>query len=116
LHTALAIGQMDSSQVLGPSVSSAGSLGREGLAGQQQVPVEEVGPMDEHIIEIDQIEDGRLVLIVPSLRLIVIGRTLEEARAWASSAIACRGLSASQRAEPSAGTDEVSRSPSSQAA
>ena len=72
--------------------------------------------MDEHIIEIDQIEDGRVVLVVPSLRLIVIGRTLEEARAWASSAIGCRGLPATQRTEPSAGTDEVTRSPNSHAA
>ena len=48
--------------------------------------------MDEHIIEIDQIEDGRVVLVIPSLRLIVMGRTLEEARAWARSAIAYRGV------------------------
>jgi hypothetical protein len=72
--------------------------------------------MDEHIVEIDQIEDGHVVLVVPSLRLIVIGRTLEEARAWASSAIGSRGLSASQRTALSAEVDEVSRSPSSHAA
>jgi hypothetical protein len=72
--------------------------------------------MDEHIIQIDQIEDGRVVLVVPSLRLIVIGRTLEEARAWASSAIRCRGLPASQRTEPPVSTDEVTRTPSSHAA
>ena len=48
--------------------------------------------MDEHIIDIDQIEAGHVVLVVPSLRLIVIGRTLDEARAWARSAIAHRGL------------------------
>jgi hypothetical protein len=39
--------------------------------------------MDEHIIEIDEIEDSHVVLVVLSLRLMVIGRTLEEARAWA---------------------------------
>lgn len=72
--------------------------------------------MDEHIIEIDQIEDGRVVLVVPSRRLIVIGRTLEEARAWANSAMGCRGLPASQRTEPSVSTDEVTRSSSSHAA
>jgi hypothetical protein len=54
--------------------------------------------MDEHIIEIDQIEGCHVVLVVPSLRLIVMGRTLEEARTWARSAIGWRGLSAGQRA------------------
>jgi hypothetical protein len=68
------------------------------------------------IIEIDQIEDGHVVLVVSSLRLIVMGRTLEEARAWARSAIAHRGLPTTQHAEPSPGTDEVTRSPSSNAA
>ena len=72
--------------------------------------------MDEHIIEIDQIEDGHVVLVVPSLRLIVIGRTLEEARAWARSAIGWRGLVSSQRAETSAGTDAITAPPSSNAA
>lgn len=72
--------------------------------------------MNEEIIEIDQIEDGDIVLAMPSLRLIVIGRTIEEARAWARSAIAHRGLSTTQPAEPSSGTDDVTRSPSSNAA
>ena len=72
--------------------------------------------MDEHMVEIDQIEDGHVVLVVPSLRLIVMGRTLEEARAWARSAIGWRGLVASQRAEPSAGTDAMTAAPSSNAA
>ncbi len=72
--------------------------------------------MDEDIIEIDQIEDGHVVLVVPSLRLIVMGRTLEEARAWARSAIGWRGLAASQRAEPSVGTDAMTAPPSSSAA
>ncbi len=49
--------------------------------------LEEVGIMDEHIIEIDQIENGHVALVVPSLQLMVMGRTLEEARAWARSAI-----------------------------
>jgi hypothetical protein len=51
-----------------------------------------MGLMNEDIIEINQIEDGHVVLAIPSLRLIVIGRTLEEARAWARSAMAHRGL------------------------
>ena len=72
--------------------------------------------MDEYSIEIDQIEDGHIVLAIPSLRMIVIGRTVEEARAWARSAITYRGLSASPRTEPSSGTDEAARPPSSNAA
>ena len=72
--------------------------------------------MDEHIIEIDQIEDGRVVLVVPSLRLMVMGRTLEEARAWARSALGWRSLVASQRAQPSAETDASTAAPSSNAA
>jgi hypothetical protein len=72
--------------------------------------------MNEETIEIDQIEDGHVVLAVPSLRLIVMGRTLEEARAWARAAIAHRGLATTQPAERSPGTDEVTRSPSSNAA
>jgi hypothetical protein len=72
--------------------------------------------MDEHIIEIDQIEDGHVVLAIPSLRLIVMGRTIEEARAWARSAIAHRGFPTTQRAEPSAGMNEGTRPPSPNAA
>jgi len=114
LQTALAIGQRDSSQVLGPSLSSVGSLGMNFIR-RAAVDGKVGAPMDEHIIEIGQIENGRVVLVVSSLRLIVMCRTLEAARAWASSAIAC-GLPASQRTEPSASTDEVTRSPSSHAA
>ena len=72
--------------------------------------------MDEHIIEIDQIEDGHVVLVVPSLRLIVMGRTLEEARAWARSAIGWRGLAASRHAEPSPRTDAMTPAPNANAA
>jgi hypothetical protein len=113
LQIGLAIGQRDSGQVPGPSVSSAGSLSSE---EQRQWTVKEAGLMDEHIIEIDQIEDGHVVLVVPSLRLIVMGRTLEEARAWARSAIGYRGLLTVQREEPLTATNEVTRPPSSNAA
>ena len=41
--------------------------------------------MDEHISEIDQIEDGHVVLVVPSLRLMVMGRALADPRACALS-------------------------------
>ncbi len=100
----------------GPSVSSARSLSDLLIWRQQQVALEEVRIMDEHIIEIDQIEHGRVVLVVPSLRLIVMGRTFEEARAWARSAIGWRGLIASQCAEASARTDAMTAAPSSNAA
>jgi hypothetical protein len=53
--------------------------------------------------QLSQIEDGHVVRVVPSPRLVVIGRTLEEARAWARSAIGRRGVGTSQRAEPSGG-------------
>jgi hypothetical protein len=76
----------------------------------------QVGLMNEDIIEIDQIDDGHVVLAIPSLRVIVIGRTLEEARAWARSAMAYRGVSTSQRMEPSAATDETVQPLSSNAA
>ena len=72
--------------------------------------------MDEQIIEIDQIEDGHVVLVIPSLRLIVMGRTLEEARAWARSAIGYHGLGTGQRAELSPQMDELARPASSNAA
>ena len=72
--------------------------------------------MDEHVIEIDQIEDGHIVLVVPSLRLIVMGRTLEEARAWAKSAIASRGLPTGPRQEHSAPMNEITRLSSANAA
>jgi hypothetical protein len=57
--------------------------------------------MEEHIIEIDQIEDGHVVLVIPSLRLIVMGRTLEEARAWARGAIGGRALANGQSGDVS---------------
>ena len=103
-----AIGRKDGSHVPRPSVSSAGSpSGEEVIGRQRQLTVREALLMDGHIIEIDHIEDGHVVLAVPSLRLIVLGRTLEEAQAWAKSAIGYRGLPARQLAEPSAGTDEA---------
>ncbi len=71
---------------------------------------------DTHAAATDQIEDGRVVLVVPSLRLIVMGRTLEEARAWARSAIGYRGLLTVRREVPMTGTNEVTRPPNSNAA
>jgi hypothetical protein len=116
LQIGLAIAQRDGSQLPAPSTSSAGSLSGEVIRRQQQLTVREVGLMNEHIIKIDQIEDGQVVLAIPSLRVIVIGRTLEEARAWATSSIAYRGPSRSQRAVPSAATEEAVQPPASNAA
>ncbi len=45
--------------------------------------LEEVRIVDEDIIEIDQLEDGGALLVVPSLRLILMGRTRWETRTWA---------------------------------
>ena len=72
--------------------------------------------MDECIIEIDQLEDGHVVLAIPSLRLIVIGRTLDEARVRARSAIAYRGLSTDPAPELSVPAEQKRQSPSSNAA
>jgi hypothetical protein len=112
LQIGLAIGQRDGSQVPGSSVSSAGSLSGEEAIGRSSADSKGGSLMDELIIEIDQIEDGHVALAVPTLRLIVMGRTLEEARAWARSAIGYRGLPAGQRAEPLAATDEATLPPS----
>jgi hypothetical protein len=46
--------------------------------------------MDDDGIEIEQLPDDRVVLLVRALRLLVFGRTLEEARTWATAAIAFR--------------------------
>ena len=73
--------------------------------------------MDEYITEIDQVEDGHVVLAIPSLRLVVMGRTLDEARARARQAIAYRVVTPSQQVEPTPGAqaDEL-QPPSSNAA
>jgi hypothetical protein len=72
--------------------------------------------MGECIIEIDQLEDGHVVLAIPSLRFIVMGRTLDEAHAWARSAIAYRGLSLDPHPVASMPVEEMPRPPSSNAA
>ena len=74
--------------------------------------------MHENVIEIEieEIEDGHVVLAIPSLRPIVMGSTLEEARAWARSAIAYRGLATNQCAELCSATDVGASLPSSNAA
>ncbi|MBV8715888.1 MAG: hypothetical protein JOZ65_12570 [Chloroflexi bacterium] len=72
--------------------------------------------MNDHVVEIDQIENGRVVLTIPSLRVIVIGRTLEEARAWTRSALAYRGVSTCQCIDAPATKIETARPTNSNAA
>jgi hypothetical protein len=65
------------------------------------------------MIEIDQLEDGHVVLAIRSIRLIVMGRTLDEARTWARLAIAYRGLSLDPHLELSMAAEEMLRPPNS---
>ncbi len=60
--------------------------------------------MDDDTIEIDQLEPGHVVLAIPARHLIVIGRTLEEARAWARSALASGTLDHGPARREQAGT------------
>ena len=46
--------------------------------------------LDEYDVEVDQRDRERVVLAAPALRLIVFGRTLVEAEAWARAAITFR--------------------------
>ena len=72
--------------------------------------------MDECIIEVDQLEDRHVVRAFTSPRLIVMGRTLDEARACSRSANAYRALSLDQHPELSGPAEQKRRSPSSNAA
>jgi hypothetical protein len=64
--------------------------------------------VDEDIIEIDQLEPGHVVLVIPARRLIVIGRTLEEARDWARAVVEGRGSEAAGPAHSEYPLSEVS--------
>ena len=46
--------------------------------------------LDAYDVEVEQLDDERVVLAIPVLRLIVLGRTLDEAQGWACAAIAFR--------------------------
>jgi hypothetical protein len=59
-------------------------------------------------VEVEQRYDESVGLTVPALRLIVMGRTLEEAEAWARAAIAFGGSRAGQ---PSLGSTSASQRP-----
>ena len=66
--------------------------------------------LDGYDVEVDQHDRERVVLAVPALRLIVFGRTLDEAEAWARAAITFReshfGHSASRAPGPEADVAE----------
>jgi hypothetical protein len=52
--------------------------------------------LDEYNAEIDEIDRDHVVLVVRALRLIVLGRTLDEAQQLAGAAIASRRPEGSQ--------------------
>jgi hypothetical protein len=56
--------------------------------------------MEGYIVEIDQVADGRVVLAVPGLRLLVLGLSMDEALARASAAIAFRLQETGRQPEP----------------
>jgi hypothetical protein len=55
--------------------------------------------LDDYLVEIDESDQRRVVLAVPALHLVVMGRTLHEARALAEAAVAFR------RQEPGHGVE-----------
>ena len=56
--------------------------------------------MDSYIVEIDQGADGRIVVAIPGLRLLVLGLSMDEALTRARAAIAFRTQEAGRRSEP----------------
>ena len=50
--------------------------------------------MDGYTLEIDQLHNDLVVLVVPTLRLVVFGRTMGEALSRARASVAFRGLEA----------------------
>jgi hypothetical protein len=81
--------------MLGQPSRGAGSS-QQGLDGKEERAV-----MDECNVEIDELHDDVVVLIVPALRLLVFGRTLDEAMARARSSIDFRLLERGRRPDPS---------------
>ena len=56
--------------------------------------------MDDYVVEIDELREDLVVLAVPVLRLLVFGRTIDEAMTRAKSSIAFRLLENGPRPEP----------------
>ncbi|HEY1291879.1 MAG TPA: hypothetical protein VGJ60_02200 [Chloroflexota bacterium] len=61
--------------------------------------------LDDYTVEIDDSDRQRVVLILPELRLIVLGQTLAEARALANAAITFGGARNRPPELPTRGTD-----------
>ena len=57
--------------------------------------------LDEYAVEIDGSDGQRVVLAIAALRLIVLGRTLDEARALATAAVAFRSQASGYGGESS---------------
>jgi hypothetical protein len=55
--------------------------------------------MDEYTVEIEELHGAAVVLVVPALRLLVFGRTLDEALKQASASICFRVRDTSERPE-----------------
>jgi hypothetical protein len=64
-----------------------------------------VSTLDDYTVEIDETDRQRVVLVVPDRRLIVLGRTLAEARALANAAISFGGARNGPAAIPTRGAD-----------
>jgi hypothetical protein len=62
--------------------------------------------LDDYTVEIDETDRQRVVLILPELRLIVLGQTLAEARALANAAITFSGARTRPAALLTRGTDD----------
>jgi hypothetical protein len=57
--------------------------------------------MDEYTVEIDELRDDVVILAVPALRLLVFGRSIEEAMTRARASIDFRCLEPDRRPNPS---------------
>ena len=56
--------------------------------------------VDEYSVEIDQLHDDTVALVVPAMRLVVFGRTMDEALAQARASIRFRVRDTGRRPEP----------------
>jgi hypothetical protein len=63
--------------------------------------------LDDYIIETDESDQRRVILTVPALHLIVLGQTLDEARALASAAISFRAQGTDPPSRKATGTEDT---------
>jgi hypothetical protein len=76
----------------------SGSPRRAGIEESTNLTVrEEDAAMDEYIVEIDELDDNYVVLAVPALRLLVFGRTIDEAMSRARASVDFRVLESDRR-------------------